>query len=242
MRFKIAVFLLAALGLAGCAGINVNATRGSGILKTETRDVSGFTGVTLAGFGDLTITQGDTEGLTITAEDNLLPLLQTTVQNGMLTIALTTPNISIFPTRDVKFDLKVKNLSSFQLSGAGNVTTSALTADTLTVGTSGAGAIKLAGLNTKTLTVSITGAGSTNVAGTSDTLTATLNGLGSLTAGDLKANTVSVTINGAGSATVWAAQNLTAGIGGAGSVNYYGSPQVKQNISGVGSVKSLGNK
>src|SRR5262249_20698204 len=45
---------------------------GAGGVRTESRQVSGFTAVELQGFGDLTIEQTGAESLTIEAEDDIL--------------------------------------------------------------------------------------------------------------------------------------------------------------------------
>ena len=55
---------------------------GSGRLVTETRAVSGFTGISLAMPGHVEVTQGDTESLTVTADDNVLPLIETVVETA----------------------------------------------------------------------------------------------------------------------------------------------------------------
>jgi hypothetical protein len=65
-----AAVLAALLLLTGCSVVN-----GSGQTKSETRTVSGFTGIELSGTGEVTIEQGDAESLTVEADDNVLPAL-----------------------------------------------------------------------------------------------------------------------------------------------------------------------
>ncbi|MBI4672111.1 MAG: DUF2807 domain-containing protein [Chloroflexi bacterium] len=245
MFYRIGIMALLVSGLFGCRFIGgVNVTRGSGNVVTETRAVSGFNSVTLAGFGDLNITQGETESLMIQAEDNILPYITTEVKDDVLTIGLKSGinNVSLSPTNPVKFELAVKTLNSIQLAGAGNITTSALKSETLNLTTSGAGSLNMQQLQVKQLEVVVSGAGSVTLAGSSDTQTASLTGLGSYNAGDLQSQRASVTISGAGSATVWAKESLTAQISGAGSISYYGEPQVSQSVNGLGSVKNFGTK
>ncbi|MCJ7666613.1 MAG: DUF2807 domain-containing protein, partial [Actinobacteria bacterium] len=50
---------------------------GSGNVISEDRAVPGFSKISISGSGDLFIEQGDEESITITAEDNLIPLLTT---------------------------------------------------------------------------------------------------------------------------------------------------------------------
>jgi hypothetical protein len=244
MFYRIAVVALFGVALFGCGTLHINVTRGSGKVITETRSVSNFHGVTLSGFGELNVTQDGTEALTIQAEDNLMPLITTQVQDGLLVIGME-PGInvtSVLPTQPVKYDLHVKNLDSIQLSGAGNIVVPSLQADSLNLLASGAGNISLNQFENKQLNATLSGAGNLSVAGQGDAQAVTVTGLGSYDGGNFKTNTAVVTISGAGSATVWATQSLTGNIGGAGSISYYGDPQVSQAVSGVGSIKKLGSK
>jgi hypothetical protein len=243
MRLGILACAGLALALAGCDW-SWNVTRGSGNVATETRDVSGFTGVQLAWVGDVDIRQGDSEGLTITAEDNLLPLITTVVENGKLVIAIKegTRDNAVIPTRPVKFELSVRQLEEIELSGAGNISTEKLEGDELDLTLSGAGNVDLKGLALSGLDVSSSGAGNLNLAGEAPRQAVTLSGLGNHDAGDLRSADVSVTLSGAGNATVWAEETLDAEISGAGSIRYYGEPKVSQSVSGLGSVSSLGSK
>ncbi len=77
-RASLGMLLLALLLLGGCSSLP-GGTAGSGTAKTETRPVAGFTSIELAGTGDVQVKQTGTESLTVTADDNLLPLLTTEV-------------------------------------------------------------------------------------------------------------------------------------------------------------------
>ena len=85
LALVMAVFLLSSLGCF-CCGINFGGPRvawpwglrGSGRMAEEERPVSGIIGVDLATFGDLTIEVGEQEGLSIEAEDNLIPYCEPT--------------------------------------------------------------------------------------------------------------------------------------------------------------------
>lgn len=238
------VLIVCATALSACGGFNLNVTRGSGHVITESRAVSGFHAVNLAGFGELTITQGDTEALTIETDDNLLPLIMTTVDNGVLTIGQDPKNGSfpVSPSKSIKYNLQVKNLDSVQLAGAGTISAPSLKGDVLTVTSSGAGSINLAQLSGKTLNVTLSGTGSIVLSGEVESQTAMLTGLGNLNGADLKSSNASVTVSGAGNATVWATDALNVNISGVGGTSYYGNPKVTQSVSGVGGIKSLGSK
>ncbi|HET9110408.1 MAG TPA: head GIN domain-containing protein [Ktedonobacterales bacterium] len=207
--------LLVAL-LTGCTGIGIGGTAGSGTVKTETRQVSGFSRVSFSGVGALNVTQTGKESLTISAEDNLLPLLTSTVSGDTLTLGVK-PGDSIRPTKSIVYTLTVAKLDGVSLSGAGSISAQ--------------------GIKTTALSVRLSGAGSMTMGGSAQSQTVELSGLGSYQAKGFQTASTDVTISGAGSATVSASQTLNAVVSGAGSVTYYGSPQVTKSVSGVGSVK-----
>ncbi len=240
-RYTPVLILLTALMLSAC---QFNTTRGSGRVITEKRQVSGFNAVSFSGMGDITLSQGDQESLTIEAEDNIMPTILTEVRGGTLYISedQSTRHTWIQPTRPVRFNLAVKNIHSFDLSGAGSIQSANLKADTLSINVSGAGNIKLDHIEVSELTSGISGAGNVDIAGTASRQNIHLSGMGNYRTGSLQVRSASVEISGAGNATLWVKDSLTANISGAGSIDYYGNPQVNKNISGVGSVKSLGDK
>ena len=210
--------LLLALTLSACSITlpSVGVTQGSGTQKTETRSVSGFTGVTLSGIGTLNIKQTGTESLTITTDDNILPLLTSTVSGGVLSLGVKSANIPR-PTSGITWNLTVKDLTHITLSGAGN--------------------INAQDLNATSLTSLLSGAGNLSIAGTAVSQTVTVSGAGSYKGRDLATTNTTVTISGAGSSIVSASGTLNATVSGAGSVTYYGTPQVISHVTGVGTVK-----
>ena len=55
-------------------------------IKSETRPVSGFDRLSVRYYGDVVLEQGDTEGLVIEADEELLPRIKSEVREGQLTI------------------------------------------------------------------------------------------------------------------------------------------------------------
>ncbi len=238
--------LLAALLLSSC-GLAIggkNVVRPSNNIITETRDVSGITGIDFKTFGQVIITQGDTESLTIKASDNVLPLVKTTVSGGTLTIE-TDQGISLTGLNEQNtpvYAIVVKDLTSLNMSGAGVVNMDSLTTSSLSVDMSGAGSLQLGTLTAGSVNINISGVGGVNVAGEVKTASIDISGAGPVNAPDLKVQTADVNISGLGSATIWVTDQLNGDISGAGSISYYGSPQTSTTNSGLGSFKSLGAK
>ena len=237
------------LAAAGIGWLNwvpfmVGSTPGSGQVVTETRAISDFDAVTFTSFGDLTIQQGEHEGLTIEAEDNVLREIQTVVRGRTLHIGYADGDswAHIRPTRPIRFTLTVVNLKDIELSGAGNILVNGLKADQIRATLSGAGNLSLKDLAAKLATFDLPGAGSLDASGTASDLEVGLSGVGSFKGADLQSQTAQVTLSGAGSATVWVAEQLDATVSGLGSVKYYGQPVVNKVVSGLGSVEQVGNK
>jgi len=236
----ISSLLIVALTFSAC---DLNVRRGSGDVVSEERAVSGFQSVSLDGIGEMVISQGEPESLVIEAEDNILPLIETTVEDSVLHIGFKDTNFrsNVIPTKVIKYTLTMKDVSMIQLSGAGNIRASSLNTDQLTINSSGAGGINLHSIESNTLKVNLSGAGDCTASGKVGTQEIIISGLGSYKADNLESNNSNITISGAGNASVWAKESLGVTISGAGNVSYYGAPKVTQNISGLGRVKNLGN-
>jgi hypothetical protein len=153
-----------ALSILACQVGGFTRVRGSGNIVEEGREVSGFTGVALAGIGELTIEVGERESLRIEAEDNLMTYLETEVRNGMLEIGVQ-DGVNLNSTRPVRFYLTVKELDTIVLSGSGDIKAPDLEAERFSVTISGSGDVEMGDLSADTLDVVISGSGNLDIAG-----------------------------------------------------------------------------
>jgi hypothetical protein len=216
----------------------------SDVIVTQTRPVSGFTGIDMGTFGEVIITQGDTESLTIRGSDNIVPLVKTAVKNGVLVINMENDvNITGMNSDNVlTFTIAVKDLTNLAVSGASKVTMDTLATGDMSVDMSGAGNIKLGNLTADSLSVDISGVGNVEAAGEATTAKVDISGAGSFQGAELKVQTAEVNISGIGNIEIWVTDSLTGEISGGGSVKYYGSPTVSTTNSGVGKFESMGSK
>jgi hypothetical protein len=166
--FLIAVFTLLIVSSA-CSAINFidNRIEGSGNVITEDRDVSDFDRVTLAGFGKVTIEQGNEESLTVRTDDNIMPYIRTEVKGDTLVLDFTGQGErrSINPSDGIEFDLVVKDLNRLDISGAGSVEVNELEAEKFLADLSGAGTLDISSLIADELVVRQSGAGTVVVSG-----------------------------------------------------------------------------
>ncbi len=236
MLKKYIMLLLILCLIIAASGCTINGW-GSGNLTNETKDANGARQVTLDGMGTIVLKQGNKESLTIEAEDNIIPHIQSKLEGDKLSISYDTNTPT--PTKDVKFYLTVKDINSIIISGAGKIQSEGFKTKTMRISMDGAGNGDLAGLNLEKLTVNIAGAGKMILDGKCTEQTITISGAGNYDAKDLATETTTINIDGAGKGTVNAAKVLNAIISGAGNLNYLGSPQVNQQISGGGSVRQI---
>jgi hypothetical protein len=240
LRTSIVVVLIALL-LSSCA-INMQTVRGSGTVATQEKAVAGVTGVTLATLGDLTIHLGETESLLVEMDDNLLPYLQATTQNGMLTIQFK-PGVNVLPTKPVRYTLTVKGLDTLEAVSVGNITAPALQAKSFTAKIASNGNIDLVGLTADKLNVELSSNGNLDIGpGEIISQVVEINSNGSYSAPDLRSQKAAVNVQSAGNATIWVTDQLDAKISSSGTVQYYGNPKVTTTFTSSGKVIPLGNK
>ena len=243
MRMQVAGLGLALTAVAASAcDVHVGPgelVQGSGTVKTESRDVHGFDRVDVAGIGTLVITQGDTEHLVISAEDNILPKLSSEVVNGQLELHPQS-NVQLNTTQPIQYQLTVKQLKEMRLAGAGDVKAGSLQADQLDIAVAGSGNADIGRLTASRLTVTVSGSGTVTIAGQSTQQTVTISGSGRYRATDLKSRSANIQINGSGDCAVSVADSLNVTIAGSGNVTYAGSPTVNQTILGSGRVSKAG--
>ena len=217
------VLLVASLALAACSTIRINQGQvtGSGHVTSETRAVSGYTTIVLAGSGEAKVVIGEPEQVVIEAEDNLLPYLTTNVAFGRLTLGIR-PLTNLSPTQPMRYTITVKHLEGLDLAGSGTFEVPNVSADLLKF--------------------EIHGSGDITAAGATDVLEAGLYGSGNIMTRELLAQSARVQIPGSGQVMVWASDQLNATIQGSGTINYFGQPKVTRDIPGSGSVNGLGMK
>ncbi|MBM3705478.1 MAG: hypothetical protein FJW66_03035, partial [Actinobacteria bacterium] len=135
----IGMVLTLAMALSSCITIKINAVKGSGQMATEEFDVSGFSRLTFSGIGKIILTQGESESLKITAEENIIDAMDIAVRGNTLNIGLKKNYINFVPTREILIYLSVVELEKIDLSGAGIIECDGLQTGNLSISSSGIG-------------------------------------------------------------------------------------------------------
>jgi hypothetical protein len=237
----IATLLVAGCGLLQRDGV----VSGSGRIISEGREVSRFSAVALQGSGDVIITQGAAERLTIEADDNIMPLITSAVDGGTLRLGFEPADwqTTVRPSQPVRYLLTLRQLDALELSGAGNFEIASLQTSDLALVLAGTGDVSIASLRADTLNASLAGAGTITLAGTVRQQLLRIAGQGNFEAGDLESRQAEVEVTGQGSATLWVRDSLAVRITGTGSVSYFGLPDIaRREILGTGDINPLGDR
>ncbi len=244
--FACVLIALVALTIEACSVrqffADPQSVQGSGQMSRETRPVTGFDRIRLTGLGSADIQVGEVEGLTIEAEDNILPYIETSVRGGELVIAARS-NANLNVTREIHYTIQVKSLAGLDLSGAYSARVSgAVRADSLRIVLDGAGSLTLPDLQAGSLYLKCGGTSCARIAGRVDDLKVELVGTGDFAGADLKCGSAQVTSTALGAATVWVEHTLDAKVDGLGAVRYYGQPAVTQHVTSLAKVVAMGQK
>lgn len=238
------VAIAVVIALDGCTRVDANldpkTVFGSGHVVEETRDVAPFTKVELIGFGTLHVTQGTAPSLTVSADDNLMPLVRSVVADGILTIRVekADPRLLLSPTK-LDFSATVVSLDQITVSDYGRVVVDGLQGKALRVDVAGAAAVAMTGLDLTALKATLSGGGSLSAAGKASSQDVSILGTGDYVGGRLASRKAKVKSDGAGRATVRVSDSLGATITGAGRIDYLGDPKLTQTVTGPGAVKRI---
>lgn len=200
MKIKILfILIIVSVSLTGCFTASI---KGSGNAVTEERKIDYVSKIEVDGNFNIEIISGEVSSLNIDAEDNIIPIIETKVEDEKLTIKL---KEKITNLREIKIKITLHDLVDLESDGKSF--------------------ISVKGLNTEELDVSSNGEGEISIEGKVDYLTVSLDGEGKFLAKDLQSKNAKVSLYGEGKAEINAKKSLKAKVKGEGSVDYYGDPE-----------------
>jgi hypothetical protein len=208
---------------------------GSGKLATEQRTVSGFDGISVSSGVKVVLRQSGKEAVEVKADDNIVPLIETRVEDRKLAIGIKR-GYNVSTRNPVVVTVDLDKLNSISVAGTGDVESEQLKGSDLRVSIAGSGDVKLGTLSLGSLSVSIAGSGDFSASGSAPTQKYSISGSGDIRAIKLEGKDVTVKIAGSGDARVWAKDTLTASIAGSGDITYVGDAKISKSVAGSGSV------
>jgi hypothetical protein len=214
--------------------------QGNGNIKRQARQVAHFSGVAVSVPGQVEIRSGgSSEGLTIETDDNLLPLIETVVEDGTLKIR-NKDKVNIKP-RKLTIVVQARELDRLAMAGSGSIDADRVAGSKVRFDIGGSGSIKVRKAEGESIDVNLGGSGDLKVAeGNARSLSASIGGSGTIDMTRVPVDKASVTVAGSGDATLWIKNSLSLTVAGSGDVNYYGDPQVSKSVVGSGGAKRLG--
>jgi hypothetical protein len=211
-RSTILLFAAAVAVIAGCSPPGI---KGDGSITTTNLPIADFSALEVAGAYQIQWSSGK-PALSISTDQNLLPLITTSMSDGSLHIDC---KENLRPTKGITIIVSSASLTDLQLNGAISMTAS--------------------NLSGKELKLEANGASSIIVYGSVTNLEANLSGATKLNGTSLHTQTAKVSLNGASYADVTVTETLNASISGVGVLTYGGNPKsVEKNVSGVGKIQS----
>ena len=200
--------------LAAVVGCSRSGIKGNGAITSENRTVSDFSALSVAGAYKIKWSSGK-PALTISTDENLLPLIKTRVNGNTLQID---SEGNLAPTKSITVNISSATLSDVQLAGAIDLTATQLSGSDLELESSGASSITADGSVTN--------------------LRANFAGACKFNAKSLQTQTATVSLVGASNADVYVTKTLKASIAGAGVLTYSGDPKsVEKKVNGAGSIR-----
>lgn len=187
---------------------------GSGKLITETREVSEFTSINSEGVFEINIVENETQSVEVTADDNIIHNVQTTVSGKELSLYLKGDS---YENITLKSNIEVVGLNGISNSGVGDIN-----AD----GIKNEGSFRV--INSGTADISINGE-STNL----DIMN---EGTGDFKGFSFEVNSCEIENVGSGDIEVNCSESLDITITGSGDVYYKGYPTINVKVSGSGKV------
>jgi hypothetical protein len=237
-------------------------------VQTETRPVSGFSKLRIQGYGEVILTQGEQESLTIQADKYILQRIRSIVRDRRLTLGFDLAwwewitwwiNWMTVSDRSIRYQIGMKKVESLasegsvvlksgpilaeglklSVSGSAEVEIERIQALNCEIVVSGSSEIEIRQIECGELTTRINGSGEIELAGQAGQHTMRVSGSGKIEAQDLETRVTDIHVSGSATALVNAVEQLGVQISGAGTVRYRGDPQVSQSITGVGSVTRI---
>ena len=233
-------FAMPASQVAASSSWSSEKVQGNGNIKKQARELGHFTGVSLALPAQMELRMGNTESISIETDDNLLPLIETVIEDGTLKIRPNKRNLNL-NSKTMKIVLQAKDVSRVALGGSGSIDADALKGGKLQFDLGGSGSISVKGVESDSMSVNVGGSGKLKTGGGwTKQLSVSIGGSGDVDVGQVKAKDGSVSVAGSGEATVAVSDALSVTIAGSGDVNYYGDPKVSKSVVGSGGVKRAG--
>jgi len=213
---------------------------GEGPTITENRAINNFTSVASSISADIFYKQESQFKVEISAQQNILDVIETRVVNNELVIKFKN-DVRVRRHENIIVHVSSPVTNGLRLSGSGNIVAAdSINAGNIDLTLSGSGSINMHKLTANSVEANISGSGNIVISnGAVNTEKLKISGSGNMDMTDVTSASVNTATSGSGEMRVNATQNLDVSISGSGSVFYTGNPAINTHISGSGKVIHL---
>lgn len=235
---KLAIITITLGIMTSCMG-QWKKVRGNGNMTTIERSTGDYDKVSVSGWFDVILVDGNEGRITLEGEENLLEYVVTEVKNGVLKIK-TERGINLKPSRykdGITITVPIEEIGGVVLSGSGDIIgKTRINAGEFSATVSGSGDVTL-DLDANSVRATLSGSGDITLNGSAQSLDATVSGSGDIDAYELETDHVEVTVSGSADVAVTANKSLKGRVSGSGDIHYRGNPdKIDTKTSGSGSV------
>jgi hypothetical protein len=215
-------------------------TDGNGNIKSEQRLIAAFYSVENTTSFDVAVIADSIYSVEVTADENILPLINTSVRGDYLVID-TENNQCIRNARSVRIDIHMPVLENIELSGSGNIVAYDFICTSLEIRNSGSGNIDMTNIGaTDKVDIRLSGSGEISISGDAREGNYHLSGSGDILASDMLVDDCYVVNSGSGDIECFAYFLLDATLNGSGDILYYGAPEeVFEDDNGSGDIRQI---
>jgi len=202
------------LDMGGLFHFNFGGVKGSGNMITQKRDLSGFHALEVSNTVQVDVTAQKDFSVTVETDDNIVPLVETEIHNGVLEI---TCEKHVSTSSPIRVHITAPDIDKVEVSGVSNVT--------------------VANIKNSNFSADVSGASKVKVDGETSQLKAEASGASKIDAQNLAADNCNVSTSGASGANVNVTGSLSADASGASHINYSGNPKdIQKKSSGASSI------
>lgn len=197
---------------------NGRSITGEGSVVTKELKLDRFEEIGLAVVGEVRISKGSTQKVTVKGQANIIDNLKTEVRNGSWDIEFKQKANNF---EKLTFYITVPNIEGLAIAGSGSII----------------GEDAFEGLDK--LDIAIAGSGKVKFSGSADKVGVSINGSGDVELENMKTENGEISIAGNGNCVIDATDALSVSIAGSGDVKYKGSPRLSTSIAGSGKVRRM---
>jgi hypothetical protein len=219
----------------------------------ETREVLPFKRISSSGSFYIYYEYSDTAEVTVVAESNILPYIETLTVGNELRIR-SQFNVNLMPKQTIEVYVKGPYVDQITLSGSGAIVTDTIYSKDLLLRISGSGNIESAFIGRNfvgsisgsgnmhlysecdNLSIDVSGSGKINLKGSGEYAQYRISGSGRIDGYSFPVEEANVFVSGSGTLFLNVSKELTGTFSGSGNLYYIGNPSMKVSVSGSGRI------